>query len=473
MLSPSHRPFLLLVAAALAGPAPAAPPNVLFIAVDDLNDWVGCLGGHPQAQTPNIDRLAARGVNFTNAHCQAPICNPSRTCLMTGRLPSTTGVYYLKPLPRDCASTRDLVTLPQHFAANGYWTMAAGKLFHQADGPEFDEHAGGFGGFGPRPKKPLSAGHTHPLWDWGVFPKSDRQMPDAKIAAWATRKLRQDHDQPFFLAVGFHRPHVPLYAPQQWFDKFPLETIELPAVARNDLDDVPEYGRDLSWSRVAPRHRWMVENGQWRRAVQAYLASIAFVDAQVGKVLDALAASDAAENTVVVLWSDHGFHLGTKERWGKRSLWESSTRVVLTIKGPGIRGEQRCDEPVGLIDLYPTLCELCGIEPPAGLEGRSLGPQLADASAARERPALTTFGQNNHAVRTRHWRYIRYADGAEELYDHRGDPGEFHNLAGDAAVAGVIAEHRRWLPTENAPMAPGSAHADARPGSAADIDGPH
>ncbi len=448
------------------------PPNVLFIAVDDLNDWVGCLGGHPQARTPNIDRLAARGTNFTNAHCQAPICNPSRLSLMTGKLPSTTGVYYLSPTIRQYPATRDLVTLPQHFQANGYRTMAAGKLFHTGDAGAFEEYAGGFGSFGPRPKLPLVARKTKisPLWDWGVYPESDEQMPDAKIAGWASEQLQRDHDQPYFLAVGFYRPHVPLYAPQKWFDAFPLASVQLPKTKADDLADIPQYGQDLSWSGVAPRHQWMVENNQWKRAVQAYLASILFVDAQVGKVLDALDRSPYAENTVIILWSDHGFHMGTKERWGKRSLWEVSTKVVMMASGPGVTAGQRCDWPVGLIDLFPTLVDLCGLSPFEGLEGHSLIPQLKDATADRPWPALTTFGQNTHAVRTKDWRYIQYADGTEELYDRNADPHEFDNLADDAKYAAIIAKHRSHFPKINLPMAPGSAHADARPGSVPDID---
>jgi len=446
-------------------------PNVLFVAIDDLNDWVGCLGGHPQARTPNLDRLAMQGTNFTNAHCQAPICNPSRISLLTGKLPSTTGVYYLSPRLRQFEGTRDLVTLPRHFQANGYQTWGAGKIFHAGGAGEFEEYAGDFGSYGPRPDTPLAAGITHPLWDWGVFPERDEQLPDAKIAAWAADQLTQSHDKPFFLAVGFFRPHVPLYVPQKWFDQFPVAKIELPAVQANDLDDVPRYGQDLSWSGVAPRHHWMVENDQWESAVQAYLASILFVDAQVGKVLDALDSSDHADNTIVVVWSDHGFHMGTKERWGKRSLWEAATKVVMMMSGPGVTPNQHCDRPVGLIDIFPTLIDLCGIAPHDGLEGHSLLPQLRDASAPRPWPALTTFGQHNHGVRTADWRYIQYADGSEELYDHRADPHEFRNLAGDARYASIVAEHRVHFPEINVHAAPGSAHADARPGSAAEIEG--
>jgi arylsulfatase A-like enzyme len=451
--------------------AGARPPNVLFIAVDDLNDWIGPLGGHPQAITPHLDQFAAQSVNFRNAHCQAPICNPSRVSLLTGTLPSSSGIYYLGPPLRDAQATRRAVTLPQHFARCGYSTTGAGKIFHVEGPQEFQTYGGPFGGFGPRPPFNLNCGHVNPLWDWGPFPERDDQLADAHLADWTCQQLRQPPDQPFFLACGFYRPHVPLYVPQKWFDLYPLDAIQLPAHLEDDLGDVPAYGQDLSWSAVAPRHRWMVDQDQWRRAVQAYLASVSFVDAQIGRILETLRQSDLNQNTVVVIWSDHGFHLGTKQRWGKRSLWEASTRVVLMIDAPGHLSRIACDRPVGLIDLYPTLIELCGLDPVMGLDGQSLVPLLQDPDRDWIRPALTTFGQHNHAVRSQHFRYITYADGTEELYDHRHDPHEFVNLVGHEDYRKVVDEHRRWLPQLNQPLAPGSVHADARPGSPADIDG--
>jgi arylsulfatase A-like enzyme len=449
----------------------AIRPNVLFIAVDDLNDWIGCLGGHPQAVTPNLDRLAAQSVNFRNAHCQAPICNPSRVSVLTGMLPSSSGVYYLGPRLRQWQATSRAVTLPQHFARSGYVTIGAGKVFHVEGSGEFQTYGGTFGGFGPRPPISLNCGHAGPLWDWGPFPERDEDVPDSRLATWTCQQLSHAPSQPFLLACGFYRPHVPLYVPQRWFDLYPLDQIQLPPHLEDDLADVPQYGQDLSWNAVGPRHAWMVDHDQWRRAAQAYLASISFVDAQVGKILDALANSSVASNTIIVLWSDHGFHVGTKQRWGKRSLWEQSTRVVLMISAPGFARGIPCDRPVGLIDLYPTLIELCSLDPIMGLEGHSLVPLLQDPQRSWEWPALTTFGQYNHAVRSQQYRYITYADGSEELYDHRTDPYEFFNLAGRSQYAAVIEQHRRWLPQLNQPLAPGSINCDARPGSAADIDG--
>ncbi len=442
----------LVAATGLLGSAAAddqpARPNVLLIAVDDLNDWVGCLGGHPDAQTPHIDRLAGRGVLFTNAHCQAPVCTPSRASLMSGRLPSSTGLYFLQPGLRASPVLKQAVTLVEYFAQNGYRTMGVGKTYGGRDGDYYQEYGGSFGGFGPRPKQHLNytAEGAHPLWDWGAYPDSDEKMPDHRIADWAIERLRRRYETPFFLAVGFYRPHVPMYAPQKWFDRHPLSRVHLPEVWEHDRDDLPAFAKDLTIGYPAPRHEWLVEHGQWKRAVQSYLACCTFVDHQIGRVLQALDSSPYRDRTVVVLFSDHGWHLGEKGRWAKRSLWEDSTRVPLIFAGPGIGGNRTCRRPVGLIDIYPTLCELCGLAVADFHEGTSLVPLLNNPEARWDRPVLCTFGPGNHAVRSQRWRYIHYADGSEELYDHETDPHEWHNLAGDPRYAEILAEHRRWLP---------------------------
>lgn len=442
--------------------APDPRPNVLFIAVDDLNDWVGCLGGHPQARTPNLDRLAGEGVLFENAHCQAPICTPSRASILSGRLPSTTGLYFLTPQYREAETLRDTVSLQQHFMAHGYRSLGAGKVFHTNTDPEsFHDYGGAMGGFGPLPDKKLSLPKGHPLWDWGAFPERDEDMPDHKIASWAARRLSEDHGGPFMLSVGFFRPHVPMYAPQKWFDLHPRDKIILPDARADEYDDVPRYGRQLSHAAAAPRHDYVVSLGEWEHGVQAYLACVSFVDACVGRVLDALRAGPHADNTVVALWGDHGFHLGDKLRWGKRSLWEEATRAPLMIAGPGVVRGGRCRRPAGMIDLYPTLSDLCGLPARPGLEGRSLRPLLEDPAAPWDRPALTTFGPNNHSLRSERHRYIRYADGSEELYDHETDPGEHVNLAGAPGADAVVREMRRWLPEVNRPALPGSTSSDS------------
>jgi len=445
------------------GKASRKKPNVLFIAIDDLNDWVGCLGGHPQTKTPHIDRLAKRGVVFDNAHCQAPICNPSRVSLMLGKLPSTTGIYFLQPTHTRTEKWKDTVTLPQHFAANGYATAGVGKLFHAPLKGAFQSYGGRFGGFGPLPKQKLNYKTGHKLWDWGAFPERDDQMPDTKTADWAIEQLNTKlapeaaaGGKPFFLAVGIFRPHVPLYAPKKWFDLYPLESVQLPKVLASDLEDIPKYGLDLTAGFPAPRHEWFVKSNQWRPAVQAYMACVSFADHCVGRVLDALDKSGQADNTIIVLWGDHGWHLGEKLRWAKRSLWEESTQVPLAIVAPGRTQGGRCSKPVGLIDLFPTLVDLCEIAPGKGLDGASIAPLLTDPKATWDRPTITTFGRNNHAVRSEHWRYIRYANGSQELYDHRTDPNEWRNVAADPAHAGVIADHARHLPRLNVLAVPNS-----------------
>lgn len=438
-------------------------PNVLFIAIDDLNDWVGCYGGHPQVKTPNIDRLAKRGVLFENAQCQAPICNPSRASLITGLLPSTTGIYFLQPGFRSVKRTQDAETLFQYFQNHGYHTTTRGKIFHgrmdDIDKASFDEISNATGG-APRPKKGLSRNKAKApsLWDWGAWYENDEEVRDYRTAKWAAGRFEKlaKKEKPFFMALGFSLPHVPLYVPQKWFDMYPREKVILPVTSKDDLDGISKYAIRLTHSGAAPRHSWMVENNEFAHAVQAYLACISFVDHCVGIALDGLDESGAAENTVIVLWSDHGFHLGEKERWAKRSLWEESARSPLIFAGLGCKKDQRSVRPVGLIDMYPTLVDLCGLPEKKGLEGVSLRRLLENPDAEWNKPALTTFGPNNHALRSERWRYIRYDDGSEELYDHRKDPDERTNLAANAEYAKVIADFAKWLPKVNVPPVPGS-----------------
>jgi choline-sulfatase len=456
---------IALVCAAHSAAAAAAKPNVLFIAIDDQNDWIGSLGGHPLAKTPNIDALAERGTLFTNAHCQSPLCNPSRTSLMVGLRPTTTGIYGLAPWFRNVERFRERVTLPQHFKQQGYRTFTAGKIYHggvggpQAQAREFDVW-GPRGGVGVKPPEkliPPTPGGNHPLMDWGVFPHKDEDKGDYQVAGWAVDQLAQmSPDQPFFMAVGFFLPHVPCYVTQKWMDLYPDDDSVLPLITEGDRTDTPRHSWLLHWDLPEPRLKWLRENRQWRNLVRSYLASTSFADAQVGRVLAALSERGLAENTIVVLWSDHGFHLGEKEITGKNTLWERSTRIPLVFAGPGVAAKARCEQPVELLDLYPTLAELCGLPSREGLEGQSLLPQLRDASARRERPAITSHNQGNHSIRTQRWRYIRYGDGSEELYDMLGDPHEWSNVAADPKNAAIIEEHRRWLPKIDEAPAPGS-----------------
>jgi len=428
-----------------------AHPNVLLIAIDDLNDWIGCMGGHPQAKTPHIDRLAARGVLFNNAHCQSPVCNPSRASMMTSLYPSTTGVYFLTPdLSRSPVAKKNTL-LPKRFQDDGYHVTGAGKLFHgNQNKNHMPNYAGSFGGFGPLPEKKITSFPGGKIWDWGVFPEKDELMTDHKIAEWGVQQLAKQQDKPLFLATGFYTPHVPQFAPQKWFDMYPIETLQLPKVIADDLKDIPEYGVNLTrLKHVAPTMEWVEKNDQWKPLVQSYLACISFTDHQVGKLLDALDNSPYKDNTFIVLYTDHGFHQGEKERFAKRSLWEDGTRTPMIIAGPGLVKGKVCSKPAQLLDIYPTLLELSGLKADPKLEGDSLVPLLKNPQADWPHMARTSFGPGNYSIVSERYRYIHYNDGSEEFYDHAGDPHEWKNLIENPKLATLIEKHRAMIP-ENA-----------------------
>ena len=446
-------------------------PNLLLLSIDDLNDWVGCMGGHAQAKTPNIDRLAQRGVLFTNAHCQAPLCGPSRASWLSGRYPHATGVYQ-QPI-KDTLAKDDTFfrghLMPEYFAKNGYHTLGVGKITHGYPGKiAFHEYGGNFHGFGPYPPGRQRFNYFLPdvpwsgtLTDWGKFPDQDTDLSDTKTADWAIKNLNRNFDKPFLMGVGFVRPHVPFYVPAKWFDLFPLSEIQLPEILEEDLSDVPETGRAVHEVPKYPNLRFLqAEKGlQHRKCVQAYLACVAYVDHQVGRVLAALESSQHAENTIIVLLSDHGYHLGEKDRVSKHSLWEESTHVPLcfvdlrTKTKNAVAVGKRSDLPVGLIDIFPTLIDLCRIPKLTSNEGMSLAKVLSaphETTLSRQ-GVLTTYAKGNHAIRTERYRYIRYEDGSEELYDHDADPREWRNLAGTGNAAETLAQLRLLLPKHDAP----------------------
>ncbi|HIA62944.1 MAG TPA: choline-sulfatase [Planctomycetes bacterium] len=441
----------------------AEKPNILFIAIDDQNDWIGCLNGHPLAHTPNIDRLAAGGTLFTNAHCQSPLCNPSRTSLMIGMRPSSTGIYGLAPWFRNVPELASSVTLPQHLAKHGYTTYSTGKIYHgrygrQSDSKEF-HHLGPPGGVGIRPENPLvNTPSGHPLVDWGVFPHKDEQKQDYKVAQYAVDTLKSNPQEPFFLAVGFFLPHVPCYTTQKWYDLFPDDDSVLPKVIADDRDDTPRFSWYLHWKLPECRLKFLQDENQWHNLARSYLACTAFIDSQVGRVIEQLENSGYRKNTIIVLWSDHGWHIGEKAITGKNTLWADGTRVPLIFAGPGITSGQVSAQPAELLDIYPTLSELIDTKVGSQLEGHSLLPQLKDVTAKREHPAITTHNHDNHAIRTTRWRYITYADGTAELYDTLVDPHEWHNLADKAMYQGVIADLRKWIPKTNKKPVKNSSH---------------
>lgn len=436
-------------------------PNILLIAIDDLNDWVGCLGGHPQALTPNIDKLASESFLFRNAHCQGPICGPSRASLLSGKYPYSTGLYQ-QPNKRDMQKDEQHFRghmLPEYFAAHGYKTLAAGKIFHgYPDNIAFQQYAGKWDGFGPKPPGGKRFNYFLPdvPWtgtqtDWGPFPDVDDKMPDFKSASWAENELAKQHDKPFLMAVGFLRPHVPFYVPEKWFVPFPVEGVELPRVRNDDLDDVPEISRQIHEVPKYPNLAFLQrdDNEQFRKCVQAYLACTHFVDHQVGRVLTALRKSRYSENTIVVLFSDHGYHLGEKDRVSKQGLWEESVRVPLIVQAPGM-SSGHSNLPVGLIDIYPTLLELSGLPAKESNEGLSLRPILAGEDVRWRHSIPTTYAKGSHSLRSERFRYLRFPNGEEELYDHQQDPQEWANLAGQADMANVLQEFRQQLPKHEA-----------------------
>jgi arylsulfatase A-like enzyme len=462
-------PRLLGLLFVLASPAQAqddAPKNVLFIAVDDLNDWVGYLGGHPQTKTPNIDRLAARGMAFLNAQAPSAICNASRTALLSGLRPSTTGIYGNAPDWREQEIFAGKPTLPRAFRDAGYLTLGGGKIFHAHTFTN-----SGFTGFndtsawnafypsitrqlpdeiGPI-TRPANGNTVAATFDWDPLVAEDAALGDGQVVDWVTRQIAAETDVPRFIAAGIYRPHLPWYVPQSYFDLHPLALVELPAVKRNDLNDVPPSAVAGTFSAVEV-HDWVVRAGAWQEGVQAYLASVSYADAMVGRLLDALDASGRAEQTIIVLWGDHGFHLGEKGRWRKMTLWGESLHVPFVIVAPGVSTPGSMSRaPVSLMDLYPTLIELAGLQAPDHLEGRSLVPLLEDPDDDWDFPVLSTYGFGNHAVVSERYRYIHYADGGEELYDIVADPNEWTNLAGNRRFAGVIDELSAYLPKTDAP----------------------
>jgi len=443
------------------------PPNVLFISVDDWNDRVGCMGD-TVVQTPNLDRLAGMGMLFTNAHCSAPICNPSRASLFTGLMPSTTGVYNnAQPV---FATHPDLVSIPRHFRNNGYIVEGGGKTYHEQIGfnnpgdwdyyflwDESNREEGWWGRYSWPPAPQPEARPVQPItrltkrnFDWAPLDVPDTWMPDYKVATWARYFLSRRHKKPFFLAPGIFKPHVPWFVPREYFEMYNIEDIHLPPYMAGDLEDVPETGKKWALD-SGSKHSKVVEMGLWKEAILAYYASISHSDSQVGRILDALEESPYLENTIIILWSDHGYHLGEKDHWHKFTLWERSTRVPLVVIAPGVTSPgSTCDKPVSLLDLYPTLVELCDLPSRPELEGHSLVPLLRNPDAEWGYPAITTHGKNNHAIRTEYLRYIRYADGTEELYDHRNDPNEWANLAEKHDYQELKSDLMKWLPEQNA-----------------------
>ncbi|MCG8580071.1 MAG: sulfatase [Bacteroidales bacterium] len=462
-------------------------PNVLFISVDDLNDWIGVVGeqGNSKVKTPNLDRLAAMGVYFKNAHANVPVCEPSRLGVMTGLDATSTGCYSNSSGVNNKELWNQVTALPALLRQNGYFTMGCGKLEGYLCNPleEFgpneklwDERlkrnftvtndllkdGGGYHGidFYPFPKggspikkhNPAYKGHSLCA---GPIDRNDLplgKMPDELTADWAIERLERNYNQPFMLGVGFVRPHVPYTAPQKYFDMYPLNDIAVPEVTVDEMDDIPAYGKAMAYGAFEPGNERIVRElgPEYRKKlVQGYMASVTFLDDQVGRLIDALELSKHANNTIIVLWSDHGQHLGEKRSWRKNTLWQESTNSPMIWVVPGMTKKgQVCHQPASLLDIYPTLNQLCQLNAKHDFDGLSLAPQLKDATTRRTVPAITSYSYGSHSARGERWHYIRYYDGSEELYDGQNDYNESINLASDPQFSNILKEYRTYIPED-------------------------
>ncbi len=444
------------------------PKNVVLIYFDDLNDWIGPLGGYPGVHTPNLDWLAGRGVTFQRAYCAVPVCNASRCSLLLSRYPHETGIYGNGEWIWDHATSESLV---EAFRRNGFRTVGRGKIYHKGAGSEGREQAGKdtslsvwddyemysdlggleTGGQTQRGPYAFSEEASKPgrfsSFDWGAASDDLNDYRDPNHVDSAITALSDNQSENLFLAVGFEETHIPWYAPQRFFDLYPLEGIRLPGEQEVNVDGLPEKAA----SRVRGKeedHRIIAGHGLWKEAVQAYLATISFVDHEIGRLLEAVEEHLGLEETVVVAVGDHGWHLGEKLAWRKSTLWEEATRVPLMMAGCGIRKGADCQRVVSLVDVFPTLSELCRLQVRDRLSGESFAPLLEDPHRKWPRTALTTLKRKDHAVCTERYRYIRYRDRSEELYDLSNDPSETHNLATDRAHARIKRDLAKRIPRE-------------------------
>lgn len=445
--------------------------NVVYIAVDDLNRWIGALGG--QAKTPNIDKLANQGMLFTNAHCVVPACNPSRVAILTGLRPETTGQYTNPGLFREKPGNANRITMPQYLKANGYEAVAAGKIFHHPRGKgkephpfsddiswdyqnknntgtsghklyldEYNQAKWLQGAMREEGAGKSGASYISKFGVWGPIPAKIEETADYQNAVFSADYLSKKHDKPFFLACGIFRPHSPQLAPQEFFDMYPIDKIKMHDLPEDDMDDIPEHVR-TNFSSEFVGH--VKEKGQLKYALQGYLASISYADACIGKVLEGLENGPNKENTIVVLWTDHGWQLAHKNRWEKFSLWDIATNTPLIIKHPTKNiAAKKIDQPVSLLDLYPTVMDLIGLEKPTDLEGVSLAPFLNDDNYKRKQPAIITFGKGNQSIRMDDFNYIKYNNGTEELYNHENDRMEYTNVVDNPSYKTKKEELSKW-----------------------------
>lgn len=451
--------------------------NIVMISIDDLNDWVGVYGGHPQVKTPNIDKLAEKAMVFQNASCPAPVCGPSRSALLSGFMPATTGLYRNAHNMLHSEIVQTNATLPEYFSKNGYVTISSGKIFHKhatENGVDhghwaFDiwEHETGGGGIqedkffsrddgiinGKKIENPKYTEGGGSSFEFGPTEGGKEVTKDYRTAKWFEQKLQEDYDKPFFMSVGISRPHLPFIVPEEYFDMYSLDTLIVPEYRWDDLDDIV----DENGNTVYEPHDdflWYEHYGIHKETVRAYMAATSYADECAGVVLDALENSKYADNTIVMVWGDHGWHLGEKLQSRKAKLWREATQLPLIVHVPGMDSKQDCYRNVNLIDLYPTLIDLCNL-PEKELDGKSFKPLLENPTMQWDPTTLTTMGRGNHSVMSEKWHYI-IRNGAEELYNLEEDPMEFVNLANNSSrkVKKVKKYMKSFLPEKNAESIP-------------------
>jgi len=445
--------LLLICLSANSLVAQEKQPNILFIAIDDMNDWTGFLGGHPQAITPNMDRLAEKGVNFTNAHTSAPGCSPSRNSLLYGIEPFNSGLYPFYEHDIHKQLMEEYVSLPSLLKENGYQTFGAGKIHHGNlnDPREWSEF------YENKPnKKKFKEGvgyikNNNSKYSFRPTINPEEEHIDHQVASYGIEKLKEKHNKPFFLAVGIVKPHLPFDAPERFFNNLP-ETVKAPETIENDLDDIPSVGRSLVKKGEFNQY---VKDNAWDDIRKAYLACISWADYNIGRVLDELEKSEYADNTIVVLWSDHGFHLGEKQSFKKFTLWEEATRVPFIIYDgrdkKQVKGRTYTDA-VSLINVYKTIADYTNIQIPDYVDGESLLPRVNNQANKLENATITSWGRGNYSVRTKSFRYTRYFNGGEELYNHNEDPNEWNNLANDASYESLKSDLKAHLPKQEKEM---------------------
>ena len=446
-------------------------PNVLFIAIDDLNDWIEPLDGNPQAITPVMDKFSDQAVVFSNAVCPAPICGPSRSAILSGFLPSTSGVYNNAQNMIYSDVVKENATLPEYFSKNGYYSLSNGKIFHK-HGAEFgtdfghwafDEHArarryekdpvdrkhytSSKAGIINGVKNPDFLDKKSKL-SWGPTKDDFEETVDYKVADWARNQLQKDFDKPFFMAVGFIKPHLPWIVPKEFFDMYDVDKIVPPVVKEDDLDDIllpngkPEH-------KPSDEYKWIKKHGLEKEATRAYLANISYVDACLGIVMDALEKSGHANNTIVVIWGDHGWHLGEKQRYLKNTTWLEAVKTPLLVKIPGMNKPLRSSKNVSLIDVYPTLVSLCGLPEKPNIDGHDFSELLNNPKAKWDYPGVTVSSAGTSLLKNE-WHYILSLKGTEELYNVVEDPMEWNNLITDSKHNKIVIELKKWVPEERA-----------------------